>query len=111
MATDIAFALGVTFHDAFLEYKNLLNGVLPIELREADARRPAVRQRFIRATTAGYATNLLTFITQQENYESTIDDMTRRLNSVIPKLCKYFDTRQFEVIGTDLETTAGTSSR
>lgn len=93
-----------TFHDAFLEYKNLLNGVLPIELRGVDARRPAVRQRFIRAAIGWIRYKpLLTFITQPENYESTIKDMTMKLSSVIPKLCKYFDTHQFEDIGTELE--------
>lgn len=93
-----------TFHDAFLEYKNLLNGVLPIELRGVDARLPAVRQRFIRAATGWIRYKpLLTLITQQENYDSIIEDMTCKLNSVIPKLCKYFDTRQFEEIGAELE--------
>lgn len=93
-----------TFHDAFLEYKNILNGVLPIELRGVDARLPAVRQRFIKAAIGWIRYKpLLTFISQREEYDSIIDDMTRKLDSSIPKLCKYFGTRQFEEIQIELQ--------
>ena len=93
-----------TFHDAFLEYKNILNGVLPIELRGVDARLPAVRQRFIKAAIGWIRYKpLLTFISQREEYDSIIDDMTRKLDSSIPKLCKYFETRQFEEIQIELQ--------
>lgn len=92
-----------TFHDAFMEYKNLLNGVLPVELRSVDARLPSVRQRFIRAAVGWIRYKpLLVFITQPENYDSIIDDMTQKLDSVIPKLCTYFDTPQFEEIRVEL---------
>lgn len=88
-----------TFHDGFLEYKNILHGVLPIELRGVDARQPAVRLRFIKAAIGWIRYKpLLLHITQPENYEAVIDDMTAKLDSSIPKLCKYFDTRQFEEI-------------
>ncbi len=93
-----------TFHDAFLEYRNILNGVLPIELRGVDARLSAIRERFIRAAIGWIRYKpLLTYITQRSDYESIIDDMTLKLNSAIPKLCRYFDTCQFEAILTELE--------
>ncbi len=93
-----------TFHDAFLEYKNILNGVLPIELGGVDALSPAVRQRFVKAAIGWIRYKpLLTFITQRENYEETIADMQRKLGSVIPKLCRYFDMPQFEEIRTELD--------
>lgn len=92
-----------TFHDAFLEYKHLLNGVLPTELGGVDARDPFVRQRFIKASIGWIRYKpLLTYITQRENYEAIIDEMTVKLDSSIPKLCEYFDTRQFEQVQTNL---------
>ncbi len=93
-----------TFHDGFLEYKNILNGVLPIELLGVDARVPAVRQRFIKAAIGWIRYKpLLLHITQPENYDSIIADMTAKLDSSIPKLCKYFGTDQFEEIQTELQ--------
>jgi hypothetical protein len=93
-----------TFHDAFLEYKNILNGVLPVALVGVDARSPAVRQRFVRAAIGWIRYKpLLTFITQPENYDRMINEMTSKLNSSIPRLCEYFGTNQFEDIQTELE--------
>lgn len=92
-----------TFHDAFLEYKHLLSGVLPTELIGVDAHNDFVRQRFIKASIGWIKYKpLLTYITQPENYESIIEDMTRKLDSSVPRLCEYFGTRQFEQIRTDL---------
>lgn len=92
-----------TFHDAFLEYRHLLNGVLPTELGSVDARDRSVRQRFIRASIGWIRYKpLLTYITQRDDYEAIIDEMTRRLDAAIPKLCRYFDTNQFQQIQTDL---------
>ncbi|CAN5538977.1 hypothetical protein BH10ACI3_BH10ACI3_02200 [soil metagenome] len=92
-----------TFHDAFLEYKHLLNGVLPTELSGVDAHNNFVRQRFIKALIGWIKYKpLLTYITQPEKYESIIEEMTRKLDSSVPKLCEYFGTQQFEQIRTDL---------
>lgn len=93
-----------TFHDAFLEYRNILHGVLPTELRGVDARVSAIRERFIRAAIGWIRYKpLLTYITQRSDYESIIEDMTRKLNSAVPKLCRYFDTCQFEQILAELD--------
>ncbi len=93
-----------TFHDAFLEYKNILNGVLPVELSGVDAHSPAVRQRFIRAAVGWIRYKpLLTLITQPEKYDSIIEEMTRKLDSAIPKLCRYFDTPQFKAVQTEMQ--------
>ncbi|MDI1242743.1 MAG: hypothetical protein PSX80_12575 [bacterium] len=93
-----------TFHDAFLGYKNILNGVLPIELGPVDAGSPSVRLRFIKAAIGWIRYKpLLTLITQPEKYDSTIEDVRGKLDSVVPKLCKYFGTDQFEEIRTELD--------
>jgi hypothetical protein len=93
-----------TFHDAFLEYKGILSGVLPTELNGIDGRLLPVRQRFIKAAIGWVRYKpLLTYITQPENFEATIDDMTTKFDRSIPKLCKYFDSRQFEQIPAELK--------
>lgn len=92
-----------TFHDAFLEYKHLLNGVLPTELTGVNAHDRFVLQRFIKAAIGWIRYKpLLTYITQRERYEAVIEEMTQKLDSSIPKLCKYFGTDQFEQIRADL---------
>jgi hypothetical protein len=93
-----------TFHDAFLEYKNILNGVLPVSLGGVDARSPSVRRRFVKAAIGWVRYKpLLTYITQPENYELVIDEMTRKLESTIPKFCRYFDTPEFDEILIELK--------
>ena len=93
-----------TFHDGFLEYKHLLTGILPTELRPVDARSLTIRQRFIKASIGWIRYKpLLTFITQRENYDLIIEDMTQKLDSVIPKLGKYFDTEQFVPLRGELQ--------
>jgi hypothetical protein len=88
-----------TFHDAFLEYRNILNGVLPVELRGVDPHSPAVRQRFVRAAIGWIRYKpLLTLITRPDDFESIMADIARKLDSVIPKLCLYFDTPQFKQV-------------
>lgn len=92
-----------TFHDAFLGYQNLLNGVLPVNLEGIDARSHPIRQRFIKAAIGWIRYKpLLVYISQPENYDSIIDDMTRKLDLTIPKLGAYFETQQFETIRTEL---------
>ncbi len=92
-----------TFHDAFLEYKSILNGVLPVELRGVDARSTVASQRFVKAAIGWIRYKpLLTFITQREDYDAIILGMTAKLDSVIPKLCKYFGTQKFEEVRTEL---------
>jgi hypothetical protein len=93
-----------TFHDAFLEYRNILNGVLPTELAGVDPRKHLVLERFIKASVGWIRYKpLLTFITQPANYDLIIDDTARKLDSAIPKLCRYFGTHRFEQIQSELE--------
>ena len=92
-----------TFHDAFLEYKHLLSGVLPIELSGVDAHDAFVRQRFAKAAIGWIRYKpLLTYITNRNGYGATIEEMTHKLDATIPKLCAYFGTDQFERVRTDL---------
>lgn len=93
-----------TFHDAFLEYRNILNGVLPTELASVDARKPLVLDRFIRASLGWIRYKpLLIYITQPADYDSTMEEVAQKLSSSIPKLCRYFGTPRFEQIQRELE--------
>jgi hypothetical protein len=69
-----------------------------------DAWLPSVRRRFIKASIGWIRYKpLLTFITQPDNYDSTISEMMRKLDLAVPKLCSYFRTREFERIPVELE--------
>lgn len=93
-----------TFHDAFLEYQNLLLGVLPTQLTGVNARSAPVRLRFAKAALGWIRYKpLLVYITQPEKYDRTIADMKRKLAAVIPKFTEYFETAHFERIGDELE--------
>lgn len=93
-----------TFHDGFLNYKNILNGVLPITLLPVDPHSPVIIKRFINATIGWIRYKpLMLYITQPEEYESIIETMRQHLKLTIPKLCAYFNTNQFEQILVEME--------
>lgn len=93
-----------TFHDAFLEYQRILNGVLPTRLVGVDATSPEVRARFVRASIGWIRYKpLLVHITQPERYTEIIDGMRRRLDAVIPKMIDHFETEKFGDVLTELD--------
>jgi hypothetical protein len=93
-----------TFHDAFLMYKNLLNGVLPTSLEAVDSNSPVVIKRFINATIGWIRYKpLLVYITKREGYETIMKDINDKLSITIPKLCDYFNTKEFEQVQHEFE--------
>lgn len=92
-----------TFHDGFLNYKNILNGTLPNSLLPVDSSSPSVVKRFYTAAIGWIRYKpLMIYITQPENYDSIIKEMEEKLDYTIPKLCRYFNTDQFEQIKYEL---------
>ena len=92
-----------TFHDGFLQYKNILNGILPIELQAVDSSSPIVVNRFINAAIGWVRYKpLMVYITQNAEYESIIEQMKEKLANTIPKLCKYFNNDHFLQIPEEL---------
>lgn len=88
-----------TFHDGFLNYKNILNGILPVELQAVDSSSPAIVKRFINATIGWIRYKpLMVYITQREQYEEIIKTTHEKLELTIPKLCRYFKNNHFEGI-------------
>ena len=93
-----------TFHDAFLNYQRILNGVLPSQLLAVDATSPGVRQRFVRASIGWIRYKpLLVHLTQPERYVTIIDSMRRKLDQAIPKMVDFFENEKFLEVRTELE--------
>jgi hypothetical protein len=88
-----------TFHDGFLSYKNLLNGVLPTRLESIVGSSPIILKRFINATIGWVRYKpLMIYITQPKHFDSIMKLMKEKLLVTIPKLCAYFGTNDFEKI-------------
>lgn len=87
------------FHDGFQQYNCLLNGVLPLELREEKALTPANISRF-QAASLGWARYkpLLLYMTSRNEYQYLIKEAKEKLALQIPKLCQYFHTQSFRMI-------------
>lgn len=92
------------FHDGFSMYNNLLNGVLPVELKPIEITNNEVLTRFVNATIGWVRYKpLLTYITDRNNFETTMQTMAENLKYTIPKLCAYFKTQDFNKIIVEFE--------
>ena len=93
-----------TFHDGFLNYKNILNGILPTSLEAVDSTSPVIVKRFVNAAIGWIRYKpLMVYITQKAEYENIIRDMQEKLELTIPKLCRYFRNPNFEQIRHELQ--------
>ncbi|WP_035776452.1 hypothetical protein [Clostridium arbusti] len=92
------------FHDGFSYYQHLLKGVLPIKLKEISVDDSYVVKRFLKASIGWIRYKpLLTYITNQENYNSEIIKIRENLTIAVPKICDYFKNKDFERVLTELE--------
>jgi len=93
-----------TFHDGFSNYRNLMNGVLPIKLKNIPADSEAIVNRFYRACIGWVRYKpLLIYITQQDHYEEKIEEMREQIAASLPSICNYFGRRDFMNISLELE--------
>lgn len=93
-----------TFHDAFLNYQRILNGVLPSRLIGVDASSSDIVHRFVKASVGWVRYKpLLVYLTQPQNYDVIIGDMKRKLALVIPKMADYFDDEGFFDVISELD--------
>lgn len=93
-----------TFHDGFSNYRNLMNGVLPIKLKNIPANSEAIVNRFYRACIGWVRYKpLLLYITQQDHYEEKIEEMREQIAASLPSICNYFGRRDFMNISIELE--------
>lgn len=92
------------FHDGFSSYKNLLNGVLPIELAPITADSPMIVNRFLSACIGWVRYKpLLVYLTNPGGYEEEIASMRKTLNEVSQKLAQYFKNDGFLNVIRELE--------
>lgn len=92
------------FHDGFSSYKNILSGVLPIELAPIQANSPAIISRFLSACIGWVRYKpLLIYLTNPEGFQQEIDNMRKTLTEVLPKLASYFHNDGFLKILDELE--------
>lgn len=88
-----------TFHDGFMMYNNILNGVLPTILTPIEATTPAIINRFISATVGWIRYKpLLVYITQRNNYDAIMNNIERQLTLTIPQLNAFFKTTKFGAV-------------
>ena len=93
-----------TFHDGFSTYRSLMDGVLPIRLKEISADNAQVVTRFYQACIGWIRYKpLLLYITDREHYEDRIAAMRQQLAASLPKVCAYFGRDDFINIGKELE--------
>lgn len=85
-----------TFHDGFGQYGRLLDGVLPNKLQPIDASSEEVVTRFYRACVGWVRYKpLYTYLTQRAVFDEVMQDMQAQLTAVVPKICSYFNRREF----------------
>ncbi len=93
-----------TFHDGFSMYNNLLDGVLPVELKPIENTSNEILMRFVNASVGWVRYKpLLVYITDNNNFEKTMKTMEENLKYTIPKLCDYFNTQEFNKIIVEFE--------
>ncbi len=93
-----------TFHDGFSTYRHLLDGVLPINLKYITADTDKIINRFYRACIGWVRYKpLLLYITKRDSYEKDITEMRNMLESVLPKVCAYFNKKDFMKILNELD--------
>lgn len=88
-----------TFHDAYSAYGQLLSGVLPDHLKAIDTATPFASKRFLQAAIGWIRYKpLLVFITRPQEYPALMERIEEALIAVLPKLCRYFGSSDYQVI-------------
>lgn len=91
-----------TFHDGFSVYDDLLDGVLPLQMRRINTRDEKTVMRFYRACVGWVRYKpLLLYITNPAGFEEEVAQVNRKLDATLPKLCNYFGTSRFQRVGTE----------
>lgn len=95
-----------TFHDGFGFYGSLLRGVLPTQLKKISFYdSAAVIERFYRACIGWIRYKpLFTYLTQPMEFEQIMKTTRENLMEALPKVCAYFNRRDFGNILEELDT-------
>jgi len=93
-----------TFHDGFSYYQHILDGALPIHLKQITAESPRIVTRFVNACIGWVRYKpLLVYITQPEEYAERMQLIRRALEKSTPALVKYFRDDRFSDIPKEFE--------
>lgn len=91
-----------TFHDGFGVYGDLLDGVLPLEMRRIDDRSEKTVTRFYHACVGWVRYKpLYLHITRPEEYNDRVAEVRTKLSAALPKVCAYFGTSRFTRVLTE----------
>lgn len=88
-----------TFHDGFSVYSDLLDGVLPHQLKHINATNQKTLERFYRACIGWVRYKpLYLMLTGPQTFAQRIEEIKVKLEVTIPKLCDYFHFPNFHKV-------------
>lgn len=92
------------FHDGFLKYTEIMDGVYPKTLRKINVKEEHIKSRFLKATLGWIKYKpLLLYIKDREKYRTEINNMVEKLKVIVPKLNEIFNDDCFTILLTELE--------
>lgn len=92
------------FHDGFLKYTEIMEGIYPKSLRKINVKEEKIKTRFLKATLGWIKYKpLLLYITDRETYKAKIQDMVKKLQEIVPKLNDIFEDDCFTILLEELE--------
>ena len=93
-----------TFHDGFSYYSHILDGALPIHLKQIAADSPKIITRFVNACIGWVRYKpLLLYITQPEEYEERTQLIRAALRESVPAFINHFQDDRFSEIPKEFE--------
>jgi len=92
------------FHDGFLKYTDIMQGIMPKSLRKINVKEENIKTRFLKATIGWIKYKpLLVYIKHREQYREEINDMITKLQIIVPKLNDIFNDNCFSSLLEELE--------
>ena len=92
------------FHDGFLKYTQIMDGIYPKSLRKINVKEEHIKNRFLKASIGWIKYKpLLLYIKDRENYKKEIKDMEEKLSVIVPKLNNIFNGNCFSALIEELE--------
>lgn len=92
------------FHDGFLKYTEIMDGVYPNKLRKINIKETHIKNRFLKASIGWIKYKpLLLYIRNKEQYRQEINSMHSKLQIIVPKLNDMFNEKCFSSLIEELE--------
>ena len=92
------------FHDGFLKYTEIMDGVYPNKLRKINIKEAHIKSRFLKASIGWIKYKpLLLYIRNKEKYRQEINSMHSKLQIIVPKLNDMFNETCFTSLIEELE--------